>query len=322
MGGRLGWVRTYVSFPVQVRVPVSDFGFIEENRGGLGISSKHVHDIAWSCNTPGKGVQLFRYKQVELVRVPAHALEAWRAANKLKCESDALMPRFSPTMTKALLAKTHFGHGLKLRADGNRTLFNDNKTPIKVQAEREGSEDMAIREAGVLASIYSSQLWEDPEAMQALMQADNDDAEVELGEDEVQAQGRVESALQVLASGGNRSPKDSEVLQTMQQAGLRAFSSEHTLCLIHFRLSLTLPVANLFRSLVFLSVNGRVGVSPLDYECVATLDVRCQWTGWGVGQGKGKPQDDQSLSCFRRPALKARVVVDDRRLNEFSATHT
>ena len=248
----------------------------------------HVHEVAWSCNVPLKGVQLFRYKQVELVRVPAHALEAFRTANKAKCESDAMMPRYSPTMTKGFLAKAHFGHSLKLRSDGGRTLFNDGKTPIVIRNDKEGAEDWVIRETGILASIYSSELWEDPQAMQALMNADNDDAEVELGEDEVQAQGRVETAIQALSAATE--PINAEnVVKTMTRSGLRSYSPEHTLNLVHFRLSLAPAVAQCFRALVFLSVNGRVAVSPLDYEAAATVDVRCQWTGQGMGRAWGTP---------------------------------
>lgn len=225
-------------------------------------------------------MQLFRYKQVDVVRVPAHALDVWRLSNKAKCTSDAFMPRFAPNMCKGFLGKTHFGHALKLRLDGGRTLFNDGITPIQIQNDVEGTEDRLIQEAGVLASVYGSGLWDDAEAMQALMEADNDDAEVELGEDEVQAQGRVETAIQTLTAA--KEPVNAEnVMKTMQQSGLRSYSPEHTLNFIHFRLSMTPAVAKCFRALVFLTVNGRVIVSPLDYEAAATLDARCQWTGEG-----------------------------------------
>ena len=51
-----------------------------------------------------------RYKQVDIVRVPDKELEAWRAANKSRCECDALLPKFASGMKFAVLTKTHFTH--------------------------------------------------------------------------------------------------------------------------------------------------------------------------------------------------------------------
>ena len=180
-------------------------------------------------------------------------------------------------MNKGCLAKTHFTHSLKLRSDGGRTLFNDGKSAIELQKDTEGSEDVMIRDFGVIASIYRSDLWKDKEAMQALMNADNDDADVELAEDEIQAQGRVESAISALKVAGVDRTRES-ALASMKQSGLRSWSEAHTINFIDFRLSMLPSVAQCFRHLIFLSVNGRVAVNPGDYQAAATLDVRCQWT--------------------------------------------
>jgi len=255
------------------RLDLDLLGFHPLNRGSLGISSVHVHEVAWSCNA---GVKLYRYKQVDVVRVPEDALEAFRNANKAKCTSDALMPKFTPSMKFALLTKTHFSHAQKLRKDGGRFLMNDGKSLIVGKTTDEGSEDRKIIMHGVLCSVYSAKLWNDAGAMEALMNTDNDDADVEMGEDEIQALGRVESAVSKVQARDGRAVADT-VVKEMETVGLRAFSLDHTRAFVEFRLSLTEGVAKCFRTLVFASVCGKVNVNPLDFKAVASLDVRCMW---------------------------------------------
>ena len=67
--------------------------------------------VAWSC--VATGTKLVRYKEVALVRVPDEDLHKWREADRERCESDALMPRFAPGMRYALATKTHFTHAQK-----------------------------------------------------------------------------------------------------------------------------------------------------------------------------------------------------------------
>ena len=67
--------------------------------------------VAWSC--VATGTKLVRYKEVALVKVPEEDLNEWRAANRERCESDALMPRFAPGMRYACGTKTHFTHAQK-----------------------------------------------------------------------------------------------------------------------------------------------------------------------------------------------------------------
>ena len=260
------------------RHSLAELGFHPNNRGQLGISSTHVHEVAWSCFG---GIKLYRYKQVDVVRVPESALKEFRDANEKKCTADALMPKFSPTMKLAIATKTHFVHANKLRADGSRTLMNDNKTPIVGKTNDEGSEERKILEEGVLCSVYSAKLWDDPAALDALMAADNDDADVEMGEDEIQALGRVETAVRALEAEGKKLSTD-DVLTQMQRVGLRNYSVEQTRAFIDFRLALTEPIAKAFRTLVFASVTGRVSVQPADYKAIAGLDVRAMWSKVGI----------------------------------------
>ena len=267
--------------PGQMRANLDDIGFLEFNRGSLGISAMHVHEVAQSCQEK-RGIQIFRYKQVELVRIPEEALEEFRRMNRDKCASDELMPRFSPSMTKGVLAKTHFTHAQKLRKDGGRTLFNEGVIKIESPLTSEQSEDKRIIEEGVVASVYGKGLWYDKEAMLALMDADNDNAEVEMGEDAIQAQGRVEAAIKIVQAnqedGGAKQITAEAVLDTMKKHGLRSFSEQETKYLINWRLTLNPAAAQCFRTCVFANTCGHVTVSPSDYQQVAALEYRAQWT--------------------------------------------
>ena len=247
-------------------------GFCSSNRGRLGINGYHVHKVAWSCKT--HSVKLVRYKQVDIVRVPQSELEAFREYNKEKCDSDALMPKFASVMRFGCLTKTHFSHANKLSKDGNRTLFNEGKVPVAFHDD--GREGEKIREEGVLTCVYGEGLWNDPEAMEALMNADNDDADIEMGEDEIQAQGRIESAISaVLTTHAGLSLE--AVLDEMKRSGLRSYTEEQTKAYVQFRLSVTPIVAKCFRACVFSAISGRVTVHPHDYACVSALDVRTMW---------------------------------------------
>ena len=175
------------------------------------------------------GTKLPRYKEVSLVRVPDEDLNSWREANRERCESDALMPRFAPGMRYALATKTHFTHAQKLTQDGGRTLFNEGKVCIKVKADsREGQK---ILEEGVVAAVYNEKLWKDKPALHALMRTDNEDAEVEMNEDEIQALGRVESAVlacEAVKTGTEKLTIEVVLKRMKDSGGLGAYSEDHT----------------------------------------------------------------------------------------------
>ena len=256
------------------RKNLDDIGFLPSNRGSLGLSGHHVHEVSWSCV---RGVKLVRYKQVDIVRMSEAKLSDWREKNKHKCESDRLMPSFSPKMRYACLTKTHFTHANKLARDGNRTIFNEGKVDIKY--EEDNFEGRKILDDGVLCCVYREALLDDPEALQAIMDADNDDADIEMGEDEIQAQGRVESAITFCMAKERQSTQVAvdEVLGVMRRAGLRAFTEDDTRAFIQFRMSLSTGVAQCFRSCVFHFVCGRVRVTPHDYMLVSGLEPRAMW---------------------------------------------
>jgi len=151
------------------------------------------------------------------------------------------MPNFSAEMSHACLTRTHFTHAQKLNADGNRTLFNANDTLINFNVSLKEAKDIA--EHGVLCQVYDVGLWDDWAALQALMESDNQDADVSMSECEVQFQGRITNAFDVISS-VTKKPQASltidEVLTHMKkQQGLRAFSEAHTSSYIAFQLPLS-----------------------------------------------------------------------------------
>jgi len=157
----------------QLRVQLKEIGFYQDHRCSLGISSHHCHAIAWDCME--KTTQLQSYVQVDLVIIPFEMRESILAANREKCASDPLMPRFSPDMKYVCVSKTHFTHAQKLFYDSMflypRYLFNAGNLVIKLQDDDvEGKE---ILSSGVMAVIYGPELLRDEDARCALALADN-----------------------------------------------------------------------------------------------------------------------------------------------------
>ena len=246
-------------------------GFLPFNRGELGISGYHTHEVAHSCLEDTK---LYRYKGVDLLRIPEKELAKWREHNKKKCESDLLMPKFSPTMVFGCLTCTHFTHSHKLGKDGNRTLFNEGKLQIFMH----GDEARRIRDEGVCVQMFREELYYDEDARDALMNADNDDSQIGMAEDELQAQGRVEAAYTVVRTQKNIADiTPADVMKEMKSVGLRTYSEDATSAFINFRLQITDGVCQCFRKCTFHSVAGRVIVNSSDYKLVAELDHRAMW---------------------------------------------
>ena len=109
--------------------------------------------------------------QSDWLRCRKKKLEEFRAANKIMCTRDPLMPKFSPDMNLCCLTKTHFTHSEKLIADGNRSQFNMGKLPAVLK--HGDAEGQMIQEYGVEAIVYSAEIWNDPVAMQWIRNEDN-----------------------------------------------------------------------------------------------------------------------------------------------------
>ena len=218
-------------------------GFHPSHRYGLGINSEHVHELAHACQ---EGVRQHKYGAVDVIRVPAKALDQFRDVNKKKCENDKLMPRFSPEMKFACLTRTHFTHACKLNSDGARKLYNEEAGALI--DFNDNQEIRKIMEEGVKVTIYKEEMWDDMEAIYALMSADNEHASVAMVEDEVQCQCRIETAISYLRSNGteDKHMTPTQVFEAVKSRGLRYFSDDQTKAYIGFRLSIIAPVGDLF----------------------------------------------------------------------------
>ena len=211
-------------------------GFMGTNRGGLGISPRHVHEVAAECLS---GVKPWRYKFVSVVRVPESELKAWRELNRAKCEGDKLMPKFSEEMTLACISKTHFTHAIKLAADGGRTLYNQQDGAAIKYKNSDG-----IFTDGLAIQIFGEQLWYDTEALAALMCEDNKDSEVCMREDEIQIQG-------VIADVYQKFPKEEEVsveavLRQIKKRGMSGRKDEKLTPLIKWIMAIPQSIGDHF----------------------------------------------------------------------------
>ena len=162
-----------------VRIPLDKIGFWPDNRGGLGMSSHHLHEVAWDCKA--NKTKLQRYGYVDLVEIPAGCLQQVLDANRQRCAKDALMPNAPRDLQYVCVSKTHFVHAQKLARDGNRFLFNQGKTGIRWQED--DTEGKQIEEQGPLCAIYDGGLFMDSAAMHALASEDNLNASVQWRED-------------------------------------------------------------------------------------------------------------------------------------------
>ena len=154
------------TFPTTVHP--DDCGFYEENLGGIGIISMHTHQVAHDCMKYGSSVN--PYAPVRAVQVPKECLESWRTANKRKYEEDHLLAVPSKKMCIATLSKTHFVFAHKLVAEGNRTLFNEGKEPIRLHED--DIQGRAIQDKGFQCILYNEKLWHDKPALLAIMCVD------------------------------------------------------------------------------------------------------------------------------------------------------
>ena len=68
----------------QMRIDLDLIGFYGPNRGGLGVSGFHSHEVLWDFISNQTRVN--RYHAVDLVEVPQAELEQFRQYNRAKCE--------------------------------------------------------------------------------------------------------------------------------------------------------------------------------------------------------------------------------------------
>ena len=254
-----------------VRIPLEQLGFWPQNRGGVGVISNHVHEVAHDIRT--NTTKARRYSKVDIVKVPENCLAQVREANRELCDKDPLMPRFSEMMAFVTVSKTHFVHAQKLAKDGHRCLWNDMKEPIKwLETDTEGHE---ILEHGPVCQIFEEELFEDKDAFIALASEDNMNAGIQLGEDEMQGFGRVHQIVTLMGVDKVNVPS---VLEKIRVGGMGSFSDSDWLDMIKLRAHLPKAHAELLQTCHFQASAGRVRVKACDFGLAARLDPRTPWS--------------------------------------------
>ena len=260
--------------PGLVRIPLEKIGFWPNNRGGLGVCSHHIHEVAWDC-TANK-TKLQRYQHVDLIEIPQDQLQHVRDANRERCEGDAFMPCFSSHIQYVCASKTHFVHAQKLAKEGVRSIFN--KGDVRIRWQEADTEGAQILEQGPLCAIYGSSLLHDIDATSALASDDNLNAGVQWGEDEMQAFGRVHEMMERLAPSQEGTAATIDVMiASLQVSGLGQFSCEDWKEFIALRSSLSVSIAKVLQTCQFNACAGRVRVRPSDFGLSAKLDPRAPW---------------------------------------------
>ena len=259
----------------QMRIDLDLIGFYGPNRGGLGVSGFHSPEVL--CDFISNKIRVNRYHAVDLVEVPQAELEQFRQYNRAKCEDDALMPIFSDGMCYAALTKTHFSHACKLSKEKNRSLFNEGEISVKPLENDVEWQDIVNK--GPICNVYSAQLLQDHEALHALMNTDNLNAQIEMTTDEVQLLGRIHSLVEADAKAGHTEIKKSmdAFVMRVRALGPLTFSDGDIAALTRFRMGIASNVNDVFMVCHFAMIQARIRVRPKDFACIATVDVRAQW---------------------------------------------
>ena len=257
-----------------MRVDLDEIGFWPSNRGGLGVSSHHIHEVAWDCKA--NKTRLDRYSPVGLIEIPSDMLASIQEDNKRRCEADDLMPRLPAKLKYICSGKTHFCHAQKLAKDGGRTLFNQGKIPIRWgENDTEGHEIMMH---GPICQIYGAELLRDTEAVHALSGDDNLNAKVQWGMDEMQAFGRVDELMERMNLVPGTPGIVDKLISALEVSGLGNFSVPEWKELIALRVTLSPGIAKVLQTCQFVACAGRVRVKTSDFGLAAKLDPRAQWS--------------------------------------------
>ena len=264
-----------------VRVPANKIGFWPGNRGRTGINSIHVHEIARDIMFRKRS----RYEPVQLLEVPEALMKPFKAQNKEKCDSDPLMPAFSPDMEYVSVSTTHFSHACKLVIDGTHTLFNQSGLP-KIRFNSDDSEGKEITSQGVLAVVYDQSIWEDEEAVIALSSLGNFNAAIDQGEDEMQAFGRINELITRMNDAEWKDKDDipvSAILEGVKKSsGFGHFSQDQWKDFIAMRKSLTKFHTEVLVMCHFNIDARRIKLKSSNFMEVSKLDKRCPWIKVGL----------------------------------------
>ena len=183
-----------------------------------------------------------------------------------------------------LLTKTHFVHAHKLAKDGNHTLFGKEKGK-RIQWTANDREGQEILQYGPTCCIYREGLFSDTHALKTLAIEDNLNAQIQMGDDEMAAFGRVhaqhaeeEKKLKSRYFADWVQHQDKmhiDILSGIKlDGGLKPFSETDWKALIDFRMGLTKEIADVMIHCHQSLSAGMTRVRMFDWGLLAKLDKR------------------------------------------------
>ena len=253
-------------------IPLDQLGTSPYNRGRLGASSFHVHEVVQSIKNDG--LSQHRYRDATVVRVPDECLAMFRQFNVQMCAADDKLPPASPTMRYALLSKNHFVTALKLFAVGTVPAIGTG------EAIRPGPQDKVLRrhlDDGVACEVMEEGLWrEDMEAMLAIIAEDNMNAAVTMGIHEMEVLGWIS---QTLAEARTTSPPDLNsaheemLVKARRQFGQQTFDDVDLTNLFNFAIRVPAALVKNLSELHFSLVSpALLRCRPSDFGAIAAID--------------------------------------------------
>ena len=270
--------------PQLLRIKLEQILVWPQNRGGQGIIPFHVHEVA--SDIMQNKTSAARYGHVCLVEVPRDKLDEVLEFNLKKARADSRLPRVSINEGKyfCLLTKTHFVHAHKLAKDGNHTLFGKEKGK-RIQWTANDREGQEILQYGPTCCIYREGLFGDTGALKSLAIEDNLNAQIQMGDDEMAAFGRVhaqhaeeEKKLKSRYFDDWVQHKDkmhSDILSGITfDGGLKPFSETDWNALIQFRMGLTKEITEVMIHCYQSLSAGMTRVRIYDWGLLAKLDKR------------------------------------------------
>ena len=250
-------------------------GTIPCNRSGLGLSGFHVHEVATSIKEDCLSRR--RYREATVVRVPPHALDEFRASNKRMCESDDLLPPYSPEMRYACLTKNHFVSAVKLFASasamlhGTRELIKPNPRDKQLQQHLQ---------EGIACEVLREELWDSDEAgLMAIINEDNMDASVELATSETEVLAELRRILDVTKGDKDPNARYQKVLTAARQRfGAVSYSEADFMNMYNFATRVPKALVDNMCQIHFACIPAAmIRVRPIEYGLVAKVDKTCPY---------------------------------------------
>ena len=245
------------------------------NRGGLGVSAFHAERVAKSIMADG--FSRHRYRDATVVMVPASELAAFRAYNESMAAGDAKLPPASGTARFALLGKNHLVTALKMLRIGSFKMSGTGE-PI-TPPPNDGALAMAMKE-GIYCDVLGEALWQDSEAVAALLAEDNLNASVEMGTNEVEILRFMGDELAVKVEGLSAKGRFEQIVAKARgRFGCTAFSETDFLHLHNFATRIPRQLLKNLGEMHFALVPAStLRCKAIEFDSVARLDRSIVYT--------------------------------------------